>query len=289
MSGGELNEDWLNQGETGNRMLTDRILSSNLPSSMLFEATDLNNPFYAETKAVFDAIHLDADLPQSGFTLYAGRKITLTQGAYSLDENTAQALYLTSGKSLTMEGAIDFQTPADEKTRVVLMSGGTIEANAKASGAVSFNSAVSDLVLSARETISLKDVSLAAGASLYVESLSDLIFEGGFLSASEKLRLRASRTISVDSTRFADTLKDIRMRADTIELRNINFPTSSKVLLQSLRGPIDGKYPTFGTGNWQYGRVNFLEKVKHGGNSLMSRPLFDTHGQNITIGKIPGR
>ena len=79
------------------------------------------------------------------------------------------------------------------------------------------------------------------------------------------------------------------MRADTIDLRNVNFPGSANILLQSLRGPIDGRYPTFGTESWQYGRVNFLDLVKQGGKSLMTRPLFDANARNLTIGKIPGR
>jgi hypothetical protein len=289
MSEGELTDDWLNAGEVGNRMLTDYDLESTLEDIILFEEKELGNPFYAEAKAVFDATSSDAGLSETGFSLYAGRKLTLNSGTYPLPESTSSSLYLTASESLSMEGAVDFGNPADGKTRVVLMSGGTLDTKRNGTAAVSFSTAVSDLVIAARDTISLKDVSIAAGTNLYLESLSDLILEGGTLSSSELISLRASRSISVDSTRFADSLKDIRMRADTIDLRNVNFPGSAKILLQSLRGPIDGRYPTFGTGEWQYGRVNFLQKVSQGHKDLMSPSLFDANARNLTIGKIPGR
>jgi len=289
MSEGELTDDWLNDGEVGNRMLTDYDLESALDPKMLFEEKELSNPFYAEAKAVFDATSSDAGLSETGFSLYAGRKVTLSSGTYPLPESTSSSLYLTASESLGMEGAIDFGSTADGKTRVVLMTGGTFDTKMNGTEAVSFSTAVSDLVIAARGTISLKDVSLATGTNLYLESLSDLILDGGALSSSELISLRASRSISVDSTRFADSLKDIRMRADTIDLRNVDFPGSANILLQSLRGPIDGRYPTFGTGKWQYGRVNFLDLVKQGGKSLMTRPLFDANARNLTIGKIPGR
>ena len=80
------------------------------------------------------------------------------------------------------------------------------------------------------------------------------------------------------------------MEATTIRLRNVDFPSSTAVQLNSLKGPIDGKYPTFGTGvprSEQLGRVNFLENVRSGGNPLKDRPSFDQFGKNITIGKVP--
>ena len=77
------------------------------------------------------------------------------------------------------------------------------------------------------------------------------------------------------------------MGATTLNLSNLNFPSAANVTLQSLKGGIDGKYPTFGTSNQAYGRVNFLEKVSSGGNLLFDRSSFDLHGTNIQIQKLP--
>ena len=79
------------------------------------------------------------------------------------------------------------------------------------------------------------------------------------------------------------------MEATTVRLRNINFPGNSAVRINSLKGPIQGKYPNFGTSipaAQQIGRVNFIENVRSGVNILNDRASFDLHGQNIEIGKI---
>jgi hypothetical protein len=79
------------------------------------------------------------------------------------------------------------------------------------------------------------------------------------------------------------------MEATTIRLRNINFPGNAAIRLNSLKGPIQGKYPNFGPSvpaAQQIGRVNFIENVRSGGNLLHNRHAFDQFGNNIKIGKI---
>ena len=74
------------------------------------------------------------------------------------------------------------------------------------------------------------------------------------------------------------------MEAMTINLSSVNFPSASTVNLNSLYGAIDGKYPHFNS--IQHGRVNFIEQIRYGNHLIMDRAAFDTHGGNITIGKI---
>ena len=79
------------------------------------------------------------------------------------------------------------------------------------------------------------------------------------------------------------------MEATTVRLRNVDFPTFTNVQLNSLKGPLDGKYPNFGTSvsiSEQIGRVNFMENVKVGGNLIMDRANFDYFGGNVKIGTI---
>ena len=82
---------------------------------------------------------------------------------------------------------------------------------------------------------------------------------------------------------------DDKIGGQALDLSNLDFPGQAAVRLESLKGGVDGKYPTFGTPHRAYGRVNFLENVRSGGNSLLDRSSFDLHGKNISIGKIPGR
>ena len=77
----------------------------------------------------------------------------------------------------------------------------------------------------------------------------------------------------------------ITMEAMTINLANISFPNGSNVNLNSLYGGVDGKYPNFGSVT-QYGRVNFIQNMSYGANSIMDRSGFDLHGSNVKIGTI---
>ena len=103
--------------------------------------------------------------------------------------------------------------------------------------------------------------------------------------------VKAARNLNVDGLTFSRGVSNILMEATTIRLSNVDFPAASAVRLNSLKGPIDGRYPNFGTAipaADQIGRVNFLKNVSSGGNQIMTRQAFDQFGKNITIGKTPG-
>ena len=68
----------------------------------------------------------------------------------------------------------------------------------------------------------------------------------------------------------------------TINLSNLNFPSNSNVILNSLYGGMDGKYPNFGS--VQYGRVNFIQNIMYGSQSITDRSSFNQYGNNIKIG-----
>jgi uncharacterized protein (DUF2141 family) len=116
-----------------------------------------------------------------------------------------------------------------------------------------------------------------------------MLIENVDVQATDEVRLDALRALSVDNLRFSEELRAIHMRATTLDLSNLDFPGQAAVRLESMKGGVDRKYPTFGTPNRAYGRVNFLENVRSGGNPLFDRSSFDLHGKNVSIGKIPGR
>ena len=75
------------------------------------------------------------------------------------------------------------------------------------------------------------------------------------------------------------------MEATTIRLSNVNFPVNSAIRLNSLKGPIDGKYPNFGSAipaSQQVGRVNFIKNVVTGGNVMNTRQTFDQFGKKYS-------
>ena len=111
------------------------------------------------------------------------------------------------------------------------------------------------------------------------------------IGADAMATVKAARNLSVDGLTFSRGVSSILMEATTIRLSNADFPAASAVRLNSLKGPIDGRYPNFGTAipaADQIGRVNFLKNVSSGGNQIMTRQAFDQFGKNITIGKTPG-
>jgi hypothetical protein len=168
---------------------------------------------------------------------------------------------------------------------VVFAGGGAVTA----SSGTKLDVALADLAVASRHDLTLRDVGISAGSKVYLSSLRDMLIENVDVQATDEFRLDALRTLSVDNLRFSEELRAIHMRATTLDLSNLDFPGQAAVRLESLKGGVDGKYPTFGTPNRAYGRVNFLENVRSGGNPLLDRSSFDLHGKNISIGKIPGR
>ena len=103
--------------------------------------------------------------------------------------------------------------------------------------------------------------------------------------------IKATRNLNVDGLIFSRGVSNVLMEATTVRLSNVNFPGASMIKLNSLKGPIDGKYPNFGTAvpaAQQVGRVNFIQNVSSGGNALNTRQAFDQYGNNISIGKASG-
>jgi len=287
MGQGTLTADLLSTGEEANRLLTDRILVGDISSEPVFAATSLaSNPFYVATASVWKQVSAD-HFPDAGAVALAGREVKLLSGNYSYASllGDADTLLVSASSFLDLEGSISFSGPSHRSTRVVLAGGGAITA----SPGTTLDVAVADLAMASRHDLTLCEVALSAGGKVYLNSLRDMLLDDVGVQATDEVRLQALRSLSVDNLRFSEELRAIHMRATTLDLSNLDFPAQAAVRLESLKGGMDGKYPTFGTPNRGYGRVNFLENVRSGGNPLIDRSSFDLHGKNISIGKVPGR
>ena len=294
LNNGEWTDEWIETAEIANRLTQDYDLSS---SQVWAEWENLGgidggdvmeNPFFEEVSATYGELdQLSFGLVEDHLTI-GGKTISIGAGTYDLGDflEKNDDLLIAGSENLRLSGKIQFETDNPGNTRVVAMSGGSITAV----DGLELESAISDLVVSAREDVLLKGATVSALNNLYVQSLRDLTIQNSTLEASQLMRIQAARDLNVDDLTISQNLPSLIMEATTIRLSNIDFPSTTQVSLNSLKGPIDGKYPNFGnvSTSEQLGRVNFIENVSSGGkNNIMNdRQSFDNFGTNIQIGKI---
>ena len=131
------------------------------------------------------------------------------------------------------------------------------------------------------------NVDLKAQGEISVRSLEDLVISNSDFTTtngfgSDLIHLLAYQQLEIDNLRFSEQVRQITMEAMTINLMNVNFPKDSIVTLNSAYGPLEGKYPNFGS--VVYGRVNFVQDVRYNSNLLNSKSTFDQFGSSIYIG-----
>jgi hypothetical protein len=164
-----------------------------------------------------------------------------------------------------------------------------------------------NLYLGSISKMELVNVDLESGGNLGVASLDELhivssdptntpntFTVGKNTNPSDRgdnIQLFANKRIVADGLRFDGRVDSIYMEATTVDLKNVTFPNGSEVNLASRDGGVGGKYPTFGIGQREIGRVNFIDQVKYDTNHINSTESFDALGnlpngkQSITISK----
>ena len=287
LSDGVWTDDWIRIAQVGNQLSQDYDFRKDLATLQALEGTEaLTNPFFVEVSTLYDTLLLDQIDGGSNPAVVGGSTLTLGAETYDLSAllGDKSSLLLGASESLILGGQIIFNTGSATAPRILAVSGGTIQVGAD----TSIQSVVGDLVLSARQNILLQNASLESAREVAVRSLRDLQLNQVSIQASSLVRLKASGNLDVDGLQLSQSLPSLIMEATTIRLSNVDFPSATSVQLNSLKGPIDGSYPNFGTSiplSEQLGRVNFLQNVSSGGNPLIDRPSFDQFGGNISIGK----
>jgi hypothetical protein len=159
----------------------------------------------------------------------------------------------------------------------------------------------SNLGIGAYDKLELVNVDIDTGGNLAIGSLDELhikstnpyeesklssTFSVGRYSDSDNLYLYADKLIDIDGLRFSGNMREIYMEAITIDLKNINFPSQSEVMLRSELGQ-----PTFGPSNRVIGAVNFIENVSHGSRAIDSmqdfNPTSSGYDSSIMSGNSP--
>ena len=288
MSGGILDDQWLGIGEVA-EVLTRNLELEDFAEMESFSREEVfGNPFFPDIANVYDQLELDA-LVHGADKVMGADQLIVRENARAFGSHFSQGVkevVLFAQSTMDFQGDFSWETEQEDGVRLVLMSAGGM----KIKEGATLQSATSDLVLATRENLLLNQVDLDGSREVTIRGMRDVTLNEVKIGASELAKIKARRDLNVDGLGFKRDVSRIIMEATTIRLRNVDFPGASKVRLNSLKGPLDGRYPNFGTSIpavQQIGRVNFIQNVKSGGNLLHDRPSFDLHGKNIKIGTIP--
>ncbi len=292
LSGGVLTDEVIRQGEVADRLLRDYQLGASDSGGLAsLEAGEvLANPFYKEIASLYRELESDQSVAGSP-TFLAGKNLVVESNSLALAPyfagSSGKTFVLSAGESLSMEGDFSWADKPEDAARLVVMSAGEM----KLAKGMTLQSATGDLILSSRSDMNLDGVRLEVSREALIRGMGDVSLVDTRIGADAMATVKAARNLNVDGLTFSRGVSSILMEATTIRLSNVDFPAASAVRLNSLKGPIDGRYPNFGTAipaADQIGRVNFLKNVSSGGNQIMTRQAFDQFGKNITIGKTPG-
>jgi hypothetical protein len=288
MSGGILDDQWLGIGEVA-EVLTRNLELEDFAEMESFSREEVfGNPFFPDIANVYDQLELDA-LVNGADKVMGADQLIVRENARAFGSHFSQGVkevVLFAQSTMDFQGDFSWETEQEDGVRLVLMSAGGM----KIKEGATLQSATSDLVLATRENLLLNQVDLDGSREVTIRGMRDVTLNEVKIGASELAKIKARRDLNVDGLGFKRDVSRIIMEATTIRLRNVDFPGASQVRLNSLKGPLDGRYPNFGTSIpavQQIGRVNFIQNVKSGGNLLNDRPSFDLHGKNIKIGTIP--
>jgi hypothetical protein len=254
----------------------------------LDSAKVLTNPFYREISSLYQELETD-QLVAGAAGFASGRNLIVSANAQALtpymSNGESRTLVLSASEKLSFQGDLTWSDKPEHAARLVVMSSGEMTF----AKSMTLKSATSDLVIASQKNIVMDGVSMDVSQEAAIRGMRDISLNNVEIGANSMATIKASRNLNVDGLTFSRAVSSILMEATTIRLSNVNFPINSAVRLNSLKGPIDGKYPNFGsaiTAAQQIGRVNFIKNVSSGGNTLNTRQAFDQYGNNITIGKI---
>ncbi|MEC7626750.1 MAG: FecR family protein [Verrucomicrobiota bacterium] len=288
MDGEPWSEDWIKTAKVANQLSQDYILPNQLDELVTLSAQEtFDNPFFLEVSSLYGTLSDDSMDLGDNPVVFGGKGISLGSGTYDWSSRLSDgALLIGASETLELKGELMMSSGDGGDARMVLMSGDSINV----AHGTKISAVLSDLVVAARADVLMQDVALESAREVAIRSLRNIELQQVKIHADSMVRMKASRELNVNGLELSQKLPSLILEATTIRLRNVDFPSSTAVQLNSLKGPIDGKYPNFGTQipmSSQLGRVNFLENVKSGGNLLKDRMTFDQFGGNISIGKIP--
>ena len=286
---------------TAAEMLGYEDIGNRISSSVSISSLNSNNMYIGElTSVLSDSTNLGLlglggrtkeignlfDLTTNDFEVFAGNNVTVDAGSVvDLAEFDTKVFAIVGGEELVISSDVTFSDRSSSWDKEVLAVGAAKELNIAPGSTVEYQG--NYLGLGAGKNISLQQVTLKAGSGLGIGTIKNLTIQNSALELTNSkggFGFFANNLIDIDGLTFAGNDVDlIYMEARTINLKNIDFPMGASVDLLSELGPIDGKYPNFGSST--PGRVNFISGVSYGGatNVMNDKPSFDQFGENINI------
>jgi hypothetical protein len=249
----------------------------------------------------------------SNIKISTGSNITFTAGA-TLDASdvlpdgkTRRIAMIGAAKDMTIKG--DLTVTNSNKTEngvVVLGAADDLYIRSEESSAnsadytgnpdvVNLTYTGANAAIGAQDTIKLINVSMSTGGNLAIGTLDELhigtataqsnsisVGTGGENSDPDNVYMYAQNLIQINGLNINGRVDDVYMEAITLNLRNVNFPTTSEVVLRSQMGSLH--FGTFDSPT--IGGVN-LTNVKHGTDTLSQSSFSGKVGNWATTSTHP--
>jgi len=246
----------------------------------------------------------------SNIKISTGSNITFTAGA-SLDASdvlpdgdTRRIAMIAAAKDMTIKGDLTVNNTNKTENGVVVLGAADdlyirSEENTANSADYTGNPDVvkltytgSNAAIGAQDTIKLINVSMSTGGNLAIGTLDELhigtntaqtnsisVGTGGENSDPDNVYMYAQNLIQINGLNINGRVDDVYMEAVTLNLRNVNFPQTSEVVLRSQNGTLH--FDTFTSPI--VGGVN-LTNVKHGNDTLSQGSFAGKNGNWATSG-----
>ena len=277
-------------------------LVQNSTSSYLANLANLGARTFADEDSGSSVLNVSL----SKISLMSGANITITNGA-SIDASEVlskatstsdrKIAILGAAKDLTIAGDATFTNSNDvEDHALVIGAADDLYFRSEYSSAnnadyadpdpVTVKYTGSNLGIGSYDTMRLVNVNLEAGGNLALATLDELhiglsdshsstfsVGTGGKNSDPDNVYLYANNLIQVNGLQFSGRLDDVYLEAITINLKDVQFPSTADVMLRSRDGSLNFNSYTSPV----LGSVNLTE-VSHGGTTLNSSHFSGTNG-----------
>ncbi|MEK9772470.1 MAG: FecR domain-containing protein [Opitutae bacterium] len=279
-----------NQAATDNLLAilgSDKLSDSNYLSSLLdqtiypggtYNSEELNGGLIGARNASIDADTADQlQVRLDHVNALVGGDIFIESGAIDFSQylpkkgasDGTKIFTIAAAKDLSIWGDVTFENNNHAEDHALAL-GAAGNLNVQAGSKIYYEG--SNLGLGTAGDLKLVDVDIDVGGNLAIGSLGDLdieftepgskLFSVGRYSDRDNVYLYANDLITAQGLWFNDRAREIYMEAITINLKDVNFPEQSEVMLRSQAGTID--FGTFDSPT--IGGVN-LTNVKHLGIS----------------------
>lgn len=255
------------------------LLNQTIQPGEVYNSEELNGALIGARNAYIDQdsskkleVRLDhvQALVGGDIFIHSGASIDVSTYLSPKGESDGTKIFtIAAAKDLSIWGDVTFENDNHAEDHALAI-GSAGDFNIQAGSDIHYEG--SNLGLGTAGDLKLVDIDIDVGGNLAIGSLGDLeieytepgskLFSVGRYSDRDNVYLYANEMIKIQGLRFNDRAREIYMDAITVNLKDVDFPQHSEVMLRSQKGTLD-----FGTfENPIIGGVN-LTQVKHLGIS----------------------